>query len=112
MPRDVRVLPPDEYDALELGAEMVGGIRQGLWWDHDGCPNCAHGIAAFVTNAVQYGTPEVHANPVSRALRQVGIGGLDSDWACEAINERKGRDLYTRVTFAEWCKELGVVRGT
>lgn len=108
-----RLVAPDVFDALQLGALMAGGIKDGPFWDGSGCPNCVHGIAAYVTDAVEkYDSTraEVWDNPVSVCLRDLGIGGVESDGACQDINERKGRPLDARVTFEEWCAELGIVR--
>jgi hypothetical protein len=107
------VLEADVYDTLELSAYAFGGIgADDYGTDTDtstpilalanGAPMCAVGHAAFTAlpgdwwNLLPGGT-------ITR-----------NDAAVEAINVRKGKvgdDRYDRVTFAEWAKELNIVRG-
>lgn len=120
----VRVLPADVYDTLELTALAFGGI--GLWRDFDylpdgavlgylpdgavlplGCPVCVHGLAQFA---------EGSAVTVSAALMDAGIRRSDNDNAVVKIVRRRDVGLSElsgdeRVTFKQWAKELGVVRG-
>lgn len=107
----MRVLPADVYDTLELSAHVFKGIGAPEVGEYDGgtiiCPICIYGHAAFVTDA--FG---ILRDPIARALDEVGIdGSSDSDEAVYRINARKRRPSTSRVTFPEWCAELGVVRG-
>lgn len=99
-----RVLPADVYDALELSATAFGGIGADHWFI-DEKPCCARGHAMFVM-------PEGgQLTTCIQVLTGVGISADVNDDAVWTINERRGRSRNSRVPFAEWCKELNVVRG-
>jgi hypothetical protein len=100
--KEVRVLPADVYDTLELSAYAFGGIG-GMWPTENGRPHCAVGHAHFT----EWGCGEV-CNALKTALEYVANV---NDSAVARINARKGADPAARVTFREWCDELGVVRG-
>ena len=107
----VRVLPPDVYDTLELSAYVYGGIGKGRAFasnvvtDDGSPPVCAIGH-------LRAAEPERHAQiDLECSLFGSGINAHDNDDAVEEINRRKGSKVYARVSFQEWCEELGVVRG-
>jgi hypothetical protein len=100
-----RVLPADVYDTLEFSALVYGGIGAGWTVDSAGIPLCVIGHA---DQAVE---DDWMDGPVVCALWCVGMSGSVNDGAVGRINERKGAPENTRVTFAEWCEELGIVRG-
>jgi hypothetical protein len=103
-----RTLPPDVYDALELSAEVYGGIGQPWLYDYNTpadltgqhAPCCIYGHACHVGSVDIIGM-----------LEKAGATGQGSDRAVRAINRRKRRDEHARVSFADWCAELNVVRG-
>jgi hypothetical protein len=105
-----RVLPADVYDALELSAEAYGGIGAGQWHKND-CPIC------FVGHVYYAGISETcDIDPQwlrdAMLLHDDSLEGL-SDRAVRAINARNGiEDRESRVSFADWCAELGIVRGS
>lgn len=120
--RTERVLAADLYDTLELVALVYGGIGGGAFFKGDASmsdpgaePCCVHGLARLA--------PDVHAwldrEEIREALFSAGIGYSVNDHAVRRINYRKGEDetanvltsRMPRVTFAEWCAELNVVRG-
>lgn len=97
-----RVLPADVYDTLELSALAYDGIGAGRFC-RDNTPCCVFGHA--------YRAVAVGLDVITDALRSAGIGINNNDEAVERINKRKNKPFDTRVSFAEWCAELGVVRG-
>jgi hypothetical protein len=101
-----RVLPADVYDFLELSAEAFGGIGCGSF-TRNGRPCCIYGHAGM--NAPNLGD-RTELSPVRSVLFRARILAWESDDAVRAVSDRTpGRPR--RVTFAEWCEELGVVRG-
>lgn len=102
-----RVLPADVYDALELSALAYGGIGAGSWsqWGGDmaGAPYCAFGHAGHLD---AFG-----CHTVAEALADARIGVCTNDNAVIRINTRAGMPGMNRVSFEDWCAELGVVRG-
>jgi hypothetical protein len=106
-----RVLPAAVYDTLELSALAFGGI--GAHWLFDtqnasDAPFCVFGHAGFATNRPEF------SNPIATALDK--IFDLDAvtanNDAVVRINNRKRIPVESaRVSFAEWCKELNIVRG-
>lgn len=107
-----RELPFDVYDALDLVVLAFGGIGAGEYYeatdgfdlDDPSRPVCAIGCARFAAGGE-------YDSEIERALRGQAIHGMESDAAVRAINARKGAGWNARVTFAEWCAELNVVRG-
>lgn len=107
-----RILPADVYDALELSALAYGGIGAGRWVEDGGAgfgsapadiPVCAsgHAFAADPTNEMWH------------VLQSADLGIRHNDPAVVRINVRRGNDYsLARVSFAEWCAELGVERGS
>jgi hypothetical protein len=111
----LRILDPDVYDAIELFAEIFGGIGAGRYWGGGGpgfnrdCPVCVHGGAAFLTDSPY---AEATGDVVSSALGHAGVGVRENDLAVRAINTRLGvKDLNARVPFELWRQELCIVRG-
>lgn len=100
--KTTRVLPADVFDTLELSALAYGGIGAGAFFIYDG-PCCIHGHAYEAEGNGDVG--------ISLALRFAGIHPAVNDCAVNRINERKHKKCESRVSFAEWCEELGVVRG-
>lgn len=106
--KPVRVLPADVYDTLELSAYAYGGVG-GFWmWDYRYAPCCILGHAVFAV-------PPMKENPVVGALDRLHFSAnliAANDRAVRSVNTRKGRKRpNARVPFADWCAELGVVRG-
>jgi hypothetical protein len=111
----VRTLPPDVYDALELSALAFGGIGAGQnaenvsqqGYEPTAIPICIIGHAYGLL-----GKPEDCWNaPALHALRLAGITISVNDPAVVTALQRLNRPVTGRVTFKQWCKELGVVRG-
>lgn len=114
-----RVLPADVYDALAASAEMYGGIGYGVvsTRQNAGVPVCILGHCRVVDG--QPPRPDANDGAATKAvvaaLTSAGIwimAGEKSDAAVKAINRRNGTPLSVRVSFAEWCAELGVERGS
>lgn len=106
-----RVLPADVFDALEFSALVYGGIgslrrteeREKSFEDLRigvATPRCVFGHALFLDGA---------GAMCEEALISVDINVYTNDDAVKAVNERKGG--VGRVSFADWCAELGVERG-
>lgn len=114
----MRVLPADVYDTLEFSALVFGGIGAGpIYTNSEGgpCPVCAHGhlqLARGIDGRTALDDFMADRGP-SRILVDAGIDGGESDVAVVRINTRKGHGTYCdgRVSFKDWCAELGVVRG-
>lgn len=102
--REARVLPPDVFDTLEFVAEVHGGVGGGRFNDSGGNPLCIIGLRNFAI------TPDEVAEWCELGNR-ARFTVLNNDRAVYAINERLGNAPCNRVTFAQWCEELGVVRG-
>lgn len=107
-----RVLPADVFDALEFSALVFGGIGAGRFTEGGGlmaarngtaAPICAHGYACFLDGWTDFGC--------ARALSRVSIGVPANDDAVAHLNGQRGRDSGSRISFADWCRELGVERG-
>jgi hypothetical protein len=114
--KPVRVLDADVYDALQLSAMIYGGI--GCPFDTGEfeyrCPCCLVGHINFLCGD-QKEEDEIFARTSGLALTS-----FESDSAVEAVLVRKGvvgekeeawDKPYPRISFPEWCAELGVVRG-
>lgn len=103
-----RVLNADAYDTIELSALANGGIgAMHVFQNHDEFrPVCVYGHCSFACNTRTADTP------LFAALRDAGIDSVINDRAVRAINRRnRGRGGNGRVSFSDWCAELGVVRG-
>jgi hypothetical protein len=106
-----RVLPADVYDALELSALAYGGIGQPEI--HRGeAPCCLYGHLAEVsgTDSIWELRPEID-EALTRPELYGYVDGDTSDIAVRKINRSLGKPVESRVSFKQWCKELGVVRG-
>lgn len=108
----VRVFPADVFDTLEFSALAFGGIGAGRYFERErdsinrasalDRPVCAIGHAHAVDPTRE----------VEDTVRRVNIHGDVSDAAVKAINARRGvTPRKSRVSFTDWCAELGVVRG-
>jgi hypothetical protein len=106
-------LPADVYDTLELAAHAFGGIGAGYYFDLDRTtgevlpnkPRCVHGVLGAAVG-------QNHAYTwLNDRVRNLGLTGCKNDDAVEAINRRNGKGLLSRVPFADYCQELGIVRG-
>lgn len=107
-----REMHPDVYDYLELAALAFGGIGRGVFYDRtefgtvdENCPVCAHGFGFVAEEGNLIGETEV-----TQELSRLGIKYSTNDVAVREINERLGRDTYTRVTWPQYTKQLGIVR--
>lgn len=111
MTETLRVLPPDVYDALELSALAYGGIGAFTVGTEEKGPVCVLGHVRFLAGVpLASWTPSMNADYV--ALRNaVPVGPYENDAAVARINRRRDKPESRRVSFADWCAELGVVRG-
>lgn len=109
-----RVLPADEFDALELSVMAFKGVGQpNVFTDisrfgagpSTGSPVCILGHAAYLTDT------DSPWNSIGNALYKIGIRGSTSDAAVRAINARKRVSQYARVSWKEYTHELNIVRG-
>lgn len=114
-----RVLPADVYDTLEFSSLAFGGIGGGYLTEEQrrgeydsspasATPFCVIGHAGVATQASYW------FNPITEALNKafLSIPAVENNLAVKKINERRhAKDDRARVTFRQWCKELGVVRG-
>lgn len=108
-----RILSADAYDAMLAATEKFGGIGGG-WRRVGGAPYCVLGYAEHLDGL---------RGRVTRALLVAGVlNGRRNDEAVRAINGRSWCGLRrltspfggcdARVSFADWCRELHVERGT
>lgn len=105
------VLPADVFDTLEFSALAFGGIGPYAVM-RAGRPCCAYGHAAFACGEIVVSSGEAKTTEMGAALWRCGVGVVANDTAVVDINERAGRDLKRRVSFAAWCDEMGVERGS
>jgi hypothetical protein len=98
----MRILPADVYDTLDLTAFVYGGIGAKAY-SRAFQPSCAL-MQCMEAEGGMFGE-------MWKSLNNVGVFGDHNDAAVRAINRRKGRSRNARVTFTEWCEELGIVRG-
>lgn len=106
-----RVLPADVFDAMEFSALAFGGIGPFSVMTLRR-PCCAYGHAAFVCDVIPVASCDAKTTDAGVALASAGITVVINDRAVLAINERAGRPMKRRVSFADWCAELGVERGS
>lgn len=98
-----RVLPAQVFDYLELAALAFGGIGGGyLYDDSDVVPFCVWGYAYGDDGGEPIVVDALNAAQISLGMNDIAV---------EAVNARRGRDRGARIPFAQWCLELGVVRG-
>ena len=126
MPQKQIVLPADVYDALELSALVHGGIGAECFTVYEDTdddtpppPLCVVGHAEFLDNTRvgnQIQGPVVSALAAALEIESNAFGPLFAE------NDRAVRKLVNgdetvqvrnnaRVTWEQWCKETGVVRG-
>jgi hypothetical protein len=98
-----RVLPADVYDTLELSALAYGGIGGGMYFEYGAAdfrpkgPLCAIGHIAFA----------MPGEPPDNTWDAV-----DLLWPIDSTdNDRAVGKSGNRISFAEWCRRLNVVRG-
>lgn len=90
-------LPADLYDALELAAEVFGGVGAGNDF-RDGEPWCIHALALFLDPS----------GALSSLLYRHGVRRTGSD---VAVHDVTGNVWWsTRIPFQEWAQAAGVVR--
>lgn len=98
-----RTLRARTYDTLELASLAFGGIGAGIG-GKTGIPYCVYGFTGIDPKPT-------HKNPMYNDVADV-VTVNENDMAVMAVNSRKGKsDKNARITFAEWCRELGIVRG-
>lgn len=105
--REVKI-PQAVYDALEASAEKYGGIGGGAWTDDNELPLCAWGHLRSYPHGYDLNDSLRTALEVQTGSRKITD---PNDIAVAAINRRKDRRSDARVSFAEWTRELGYVRG-
>lgn len=118
-PNTMRVLDADIYDTMELVAEAYGGIGADRTHESyiDQIPLCLNGFCEFVT-----GSSRLFYNSAACTLLKdfdaIGITYMQNNRAVYNRLGFKGREAYSvpaaslrRISWAEWCEELGVVRG-
>lgn len=112
------VLPANVFDALKVSAERHGGVGGGEFYTDESLKNPRGTPCCIFGHASACGGNEWHALAVAgiAAASTWAENAPDTyiainDEAVAAINDRKGvKNPTTRVTFAEWCAELNVVR--
>lgn len=121
-----RVLDARTYDALKAGAEQFGGIGYGLLFEDmnheperrdasDSRPLSVWGIVAWMMRGPGEAHPSLIA--VQRPLQMAGL--LTNECALDAIQRIIVRrripegpnDPHPRVTFQDYCDEIGLERG-
>lgn len=108
-----RVLPADVYDALEFSALVYGGIGAGKWDEgagDDTAPLCIVGHTVYA-NGDGWDFYTLAGNNLVAECDWLRLAEQDSDDAVRAINLRTASPPNARVSFADWCAELDVVRG-
>ena len=111
-----RILPADQYDALEFAAEVEGGVGSGVMME-DECAVCGYGLAYLAGIIDVPARAKISSEWINNALYEnAGRGELpftymESDDAVRAVQGRRGLDSDDRVPFPEWAQELGLVRG-
>lgn len=105
MTATTKVLPADVFDTLEFSALVYGGIGGGSTREIDGVtPLCAYGHGYAATGPDD--------STIFHALANAGLSASHNDTAVQRVNARRGEQYsYARISFENWCKELGVVRG-
>lgn len=128
----MKVLPADVYDTMELIAEKFGGIGADRThvYDNDKFldekaaskgkgpdkPLCLIGFCEYAVNSQQW-LPEYEE--FTRNFRLLGITYRENN---RAVYNRLGLPIYStylveyeqdprRISWQDWCEELGVVRG-
>lgn len=110
--RVTREMRADVYDTLELVAEMAGGVRSETFTTDGGnTPCCLHGMAAFAFDGPEFHGPRP-GNPLSAALKKVGITYDENDRAVRKVQKALGLpELWSQpVPFRALMRELNVVR--
>lgn len=119
-----RVLPADVYDTLHFSALAFGGIGGADLFEevaHSGellhaddarnaTPMCILGHAYHaqgMTQDVDGNYKPIGNTPIGLALALAGIGWGEND---KAVRARRAEGS-ARITFEQWCYELGVCRG-
>lgn len=111
-------LPADIYDTLSALSDIYGGVGQGDWytyhegrgWDDDWaehieCPVCINGLASFAV------VPDTDLEDrTDSPLHRIGLTPGTNDAAVMAINDKKGAPTDQRVSWAEYVRELNIIR--
>lgn len=109
MAKKAIILPADVFDTYEFLCEVFGGVGGGWYWAGPQEPLCVSGFRYFLANENSFGQ-ESWGRPYD--LLEYGISSTENDEAVEAINRRKGSpNIHARVSWAEYCEELNIVRG-
>lgn len=129
IPKDniLRILPAAVYDTLEFMALVFGGIGElqdfedmdaddmGSGDDNFNCPLCVHGMAVAAVTPGAVIARHDPKNPITKALANVGIGRVTNDDAVHAIIVHYGWENadtpFPRVSWADYCTHLNIVRG-
>jgi len=109
-----RVLDPRAYDTLRAMAEKHGGIGYGLLYENVYRKDSPLSAWALLESGL--GGDKDAVWEALHLLTNAKLAGSNEEIAVRTIIKRKGtpngpHDPHPRVTFGEWCEELGVVRG-
>lgn len=117
------VLPADEFDALELAAMEFGGVAHGRWfrpwteptklgYDAD-CPMCVNGLAIFAGLDPRVPADRPLSGYESSVPTHITVGQND-----DAVEHLIAKGRYTvaadgveRVSWADYCEALNIIRG-
>lgn len=95
-----RTLRARTYDAPEFASLAFGGIGAERGHTRNSIPYCVFGYCSI--------------DPTDQMITDLQdvMNVNDNDYSVRAVNIRKKKQhLNARISFADWCKELGIVRG-
>ena len=115
------VLPADAYDTLELAAMEYGGVGSGRWfkkldWNTNdpSCPVCINGLG--IVAGLSLYQPEWVTLSGQETDCPTGLSPQQNDFAVRRLIEQGrytvGADGIERVTWADYCEELNIIRGS
>lgn len=103
-----RVFPADVYDYLKGEVAKHGGVGAGEYsstrWIFWQVPCCIHGYKRHCE------VPWLR-DRIETALDSSGVSISANDRAVPSINMWRRRALNARVSWSDYCAELGIVRG-
>lgn len=110
------VLPAVIYDTMEFACEVYGGIggRYSIVNDIVGeaVPMCQHGYWLFLNDALG---PDPRLSGLDPdyfvGLEPFGIYADINDEIVAAVNAKKGKRTWQRISWQEYCEEGNIVRG-